>query len=78
MCFWWLIFVKKNKSLNACDELLNECSPYKDQDSGVLVILGQKFVSFIFYIFQVFLSDVWMLCETLVIQPTYVIVRIQF
>lgn len=49
-----MIFIKISKSLNACDELLNECSPYKDQDLGVSVILGQKYVGFIFYIFQVF------------------------
>jgi hypothetical protein len=40
----------KTKFLNACDELPIGCSQHRDQVLNTLVILAQKYVSFIFCI----------------------------
>jgi hypothetical protein len=71
MCFNFLVNdPHKTKFSNACDELPSGCSSHKEKVLSVWVILAQKYVNFIPYVFQVFC----IVCGTIIMQPTYVII----
>ncbi len=71
MCFNFLVNdLHKTIFSNACDELPSGCSSRKEQVLSVWVILAQNYVNFIPYILQVFC----MVCGTIIMQPTYVVI----
>lgn len=62
--------------LGMCGEFFIRCSPHENQDLSVWVILTPKHVNFISFIFSSVFYVMQMLCENLVMQCTYMLIRI--